>query len=380
MIDRLLFRVIHWGSKRTDGVRVFLSYAHEDEQAVSGLASDLRFNGVEVWFAPKHLKPGERLSSRIQKAIKQADFVLLAVTSRSRNSLWVASEIEFALRQEPRGLTVVPLYLTSRAVPEQLADHKAIDIRRFVYKAGLRELLDQLYGRLPAGRTPLGEFERFVASLPVFDDEIQKAVDSYVFERAVMARNPTLYSSKHHTDELANRLDACKRLLTERNYGDYNTDRILETLSRGVVPPALQDSELQQLKEWLRLGHPETLALAATLYESRFVRWPSCRRILKSDIQHQIRAWVSRGEIPDASAPTTEWLIDRLVEERLIRPFRKDDYISEPTEDFQEFHWEPRLTSVGKAAYLYERDHPDRPHANYPIGRYPGSSPSHQSA
>ena len=376
MVGRLISRLVRWRQEKTRNPRVFLSYAHEDEQAVAVLASDLQANDVNVWFAPKDLLLGDQLTRSIQKAIRQADYFLLVATPQSQNSRWVSKEISYALRHEPGGLTIIPLRLTGWALPELLADHKAVDMRSFVYKAGLSELLDRLHERLPVGRTPLGEFEDFVNSLPVFDDETQEAVDSYLLEKWAQVHSPSLFTHKRHQDTLEKKFDACEQHLTEHKYDAYNMLRVFETLRLGRIPPALQASELRQIRDWLRVGHRETLAIAASLYESRFVRWPSHRRILKSNIEHYITAWISRGEISQEEAPTPEWLINALVDEQLIRPFRRDEYVSEPTEDYQEFHWGSRLTSVGKAAYLYEREHPDRPHDDYPIDRLPGSTPS----
>jgi len=66
---------------------VFVSYAHEDEQAVGGLVAELEKRGIKpVWFAPKELQPGDQLGPEIKKAIDQARYFLLAVTEQCKNS------------------------------------------------------------------------------------------------------------------------------------------------------------------------------------------------------------------------------------------------------------------------------------------------------
>jgi hypothetical protein len=74
-------------------------------------------------------------------------------------------------------------------------------------------------------------------------------------------------------------------------------------------------------------------------------------------------------------APDPDGLIQRLAEEKLIRPFEAKEYINQPNEEFQEFHEGAWLAIFGKAAYLFEINDPDRPSDHYPIGRFPGSSP-----
>ena len=39
--------------------RAFISYAHEDEQAVSRIVDDLRREDIKVWFAPRAIQPGD---------------------------------------------------------------------------------------------------------------------------------------------------------------------------------------------------------------------------------------------------------------------------------------------------------------------------------
>ncbi|WP_110170630.1 toll/interleukin-1 receptor domain-containing protein [Luteitalea pratensis] len=70
----------------TSPIHVFVSYAHEDEQAVAGLVADLRREGVDVWFAQHKLQPADRISGEVRAAIEKARFVLVALTQQARNS------------------------------------------------------------------------------------------------------------------------------------------------------------------------------------------------------------------------------------------------------------------------------------------------------
>jgi hypothetical protein len=170
----------------------------------------------------------------------------------------------------------------------------------------------------------------------------------------------------------ARRCEETERLLRSKELSEPDSNRILSELGR--VLPALTTSEIKDIRAWLREGQPATLAIASRLFANRFVGSPSYRRILKSNIYDQIQGWLRRGEISQEDAPLPESLIDCLIKERLIEPFRREEYVSEPDEDFQEFHEGQRLLSVGKAGYLFEISDPDRRHSDYPIGRFPGST------
>jgi hypothetical protein len=64
-------------------------------------------------------------------------------------------------------------------------------------------------------------------------------------------------------------------------------------------------------------------------------------------------------------------LISHLIEEKLIVPFKQREYFSEPNEETQEFHPGSLLKSVGKVAYLYQINDPDRPVDSLSSSRYP---------
>jgi hypothetical protein len=344
------------------------------------LVAQLHERGIEaVWFAPQQLGPGDHLDRKIRKAIDQATYFLVAVNQQSRNSEWVAKETEYALQREQRGhdLNLIPLYLTSRAVPESLREYVAIDMLEHNYKTGFEDLVDILMGNLPRGRTSLSKFEGFVDSLPIVDDELEAAIES------VRSEHFGLFRGKGQPDweakssqSLRQKLEQTEDLLSKKGISPLDRERIMGVLSRGWgTPPCVLESELKDIHTWLRSGTRETLAVASRYYYCRFINWPGSRRIRKSDLARQIEGWVTRGEIHQDEAPETDWLIRQLIDQKLIRPFARSDYSYEPDDEDEEFHEGALLESVGKAAYLFEINDPGRPDENYPIGRFPGSTP-----
>src|SRR5215216_2800104 len=72
--------------------KIFLSYSHSDNAIAKNLASKLERAGADCFMAEKDISAGELWEERIRDEIVAADYVLILVTPRSKNSLWVAAE------------------------------------------------------------------------------------------------------------------------------------------------------------------------------------------------------------------------------------------------------------------------------------------------
>lgn len=77
----------------------FISYAHEDAAFADKLFDDLQDNHVRVWYAPEHLKIGQRYRARIDESIRHHDKLLLVLSQHSMASDWVDFEVEAALEK-----------------------------------------------------------------------------------------------------------------------------------------------------------------------------------------------------------------------------------------------------------------------------------------
>jgi adenylate cyclase len=71
--------------------RVFLSYAREDADAAKQLAHVIEGAGHEVWW-DRHLHGGSQFATEIDKALKNAEAVIVLWTDASVNSAWVQDE------------------------------------------------------------------------------------------------------------------------------------------------------------------------------------------------------------------------------------------------------------------------------------------------
>ena len=71
--------------------KVFLSYAREDEAAAKQLAEGIGQAGHEVWW-DRHIQGGSRFTMEIDRALKDAEVVIVLWTDASVESAWVQDE------------------------------------------------------------------------------------------------------------------------------------------------------------------------------------------------------------------------------------------------------------------------------------------------
>jgi TIR domain/Pentapeptide repeats (8 copies) len=78
----------------------FISYSSLDQKFAEKLYANLQKKGVRCWFAPEHMKIGDRIRDRIDEAIHLQNRLLLVLSAGSIESQWVEQEVETALEKE----------------------------------------------------------------------------------------------------------------------------------------------------------------------------------------------------------------------------------------------------------------------------------------
>ena len=71
--------------------KVFLSYAREDVGAAKELADSIARAGHEVWW-DRHIQGGSRFTNEIDRALKDAEAVVVLWSEASVQSAWVQDE------------------------------------------------------------------------------------------------------------------------------------------------------------------------------------------------------------------------------------------------------------------------------------------------
>lgn len=124
---------IEWVTSILVGTKVFVSYAHEDEQVVRLLCDSLIAVGCEPWVDFHSLLPGQNWKREIIKAIKHCEFFVLCLSKHSCSKTgFVQKEIREALemlQMVPDGkIFLIPMRLDDCAIPESLADHHCVSL------------------------------------------------------------------------------------------------------------------------------------------------------------------------------------------------------------------------------------------------------------
>ena len=92
-------------------MKVFLSYARDDEEAARDIATRLTDEGLDVWFDKWKTFPGDNIAKKVGRALESADAMVVLVTPESMKSKEVRGEISFALTTPRFEGTLIPLVL-----------------------------------------------------------------------------------------------------------------------------------------------------------------------------------------------------------------------------------------------------------------------------
>jgi adenylate cyclase len=106
--------------------RIFLSYARDDVDAAKQLASYIGEAGHEVWW-DRHLHGGSRFAAEIDRALKDAEAVVVLWSPVSIESAWVQDE---AAEGRDSG-RLVPVSLTSAKPPLGFRQFQTIDLGKW---------------------------------------------------------------------------------------------------------------------------------------------------------------------------------------------------------------------------------------------------------
>jgi serine/threonine protein kinase len=85
--------------------RAFISYAHEDQTVAEAVRDALEEGGILCWIAPRDAKGGRPYSGQITQAIREAQVLVLVLSSASNRSKHVLREVERAAHCQNHLLT-----------------------------------------------------------------------------------------------------------------------------------------------------------------------------------------------------------------------------------------------------------------------------------
>jgi hypothetical protein len=124
---------------------VFISHSSVDKPFVDKLVSDLKKNGVNVWYDKFDIKLGDSIPGRINEGLSKAKYFIVVLSNSSINSKWVLEELNSALVKQINlnGTFILPVKIDDCSIPPLLSHRKYLNLKDD-YDKNVAELLGVL--------------------------------------------------------------------------------------------------------------------------------------------------------------------------------------------------------------------------------------------
>lgn len=217
-------------------MRVFISYAREDKATAQRIYNDLKEGGADPWLDEENLLPGQHWAEEIGKAIRECDYFLALLSSRSVSKRgYVQKELKKALDilgEFPRSrIFLIPARLDDcQPIDEALKNLHWVDLFPS-YEGGLDKILRVLQPdkqleswnedppilgtknqlvRIPGGTFMMGDVQegRFEVTVDTFLMDMYPVTQSLYQE--VIGKNPSVFEGDNRPVETVFWLDAVK--------------------------------------------------------------------------------------------------------------------------------------------------------------------------
>lgn len=129
---------------------VFVSHAYDEAELAWSreFVQELERLGVRVWFDETSLRPGDEIGEAIEKALRESDWVLLVVSSKSVHRPNLLFELGAALTMGKRVIAVVSKDMDPAQLPSPLRT------RRFILQRSPKEAARELFANQAVSGQP----------------------------------------------------------------------------------------------------------------------------------------------------------------------------------------------------------------------------------
>jgi len=147
---------------KSDKIKVFLSYAKEDQEIAKKLYDDLHKVGINAWLDSENLVAGENWAVTITEAIKESSFFLPLLSSKTITKRgFVQKELRIALdildEIPSEDIFIIPIRLDNCDIPyEKLSSIQWVDLFPS-YETGFSKILKALLPHKTDIKMPLNE-------------------------------------------------------------------------------------------------------------------------------------------------------------------------------------------------------------------------------
>ncbi len=181
---------------------VFLSYAFEDASVAEKIATTLRQNGIETWWAQWEMSAGDSLRQKIDEGLTNCTHFVVLLTPRSIERPWVKHEMDAALvRKIVDRCKFIPLR-SELAVGQLPATLAALVSPEYKSEQDIHQLIADIYG---ASKKPaLGAPPSYVSvATEVSDTGYSTAATSILRLYVTSSTNGEFGDPQYDVDEIA---------------------------------------------------------------------------------------------------------------------------------------------------------------------------------
>ena len=92
---------------------LFISYSSREKELADTIRTILTEHGIECWMAPESISPGSNYAHDIPLAIQDCSALLVILSEKSQESIWVPKEIDMAFKMRKK---VIPLHTDDSSI------------------------------------------------------------------------------------------------------------------------------------------------------------------------------------------------------------------------------------------------------------------------
>ncbi len=99
----------------------FITHAVEDKKAIAdALADGLKAKGLSIWYSGHDLKPGENITTAINRAILNSRSGIIVVSPNYVDALWARAELNVLYSRHLEGMPLIPIFhqITAKEVAQ----------------------------------------------------------------------------------------------------------------------------------------------------------------------------------------------------------------------------------------------------------------------
>lgn len=178
-------------------LKYIISYSKLDSEAFARkLATELKQSGYPVWLDQLDIRPGISWDVAIQRALDEANTMLVILSQKAVESSNVMDEVSYGLNH---GKTVIPILTEDCKIPYRLERIQYIDFRND-HDRGLEQLLAVMGGPAPLDKPAP---EPVLEKLPA--QALQKLQEKYTRDNDQVKTRPVENSGKPAAESSENR-------------------------------------------------------------------------------------------------------------------------------------------------------------------------------